>query len=778
MKKDSRGRYMYDVANKNLLPSAKEMEQQQIVQAELGLAHNATMNVLSRLADLRYGEKYYDQVYSKEMERQANLLNEDQLTSEPPEQFDLNLPKKDNRHFKTDVSEDDIHNALQEGKEGTDKIKNKTELSEHLAEKIASGGELTDEEKQLKDILGKDVTDKLEERSSKADIDDIFSDLSDLRRQRDSLEGQENLTQDQENQLEELNRKIEALEQQKDDAFEHFDNKGKVDNSANIKPEDKDKFLAILNKITALRKRVKKFDDHYEVDGVRYKKVTDLIGDRIPEDIRNTTSTQAAVRAGYTIDKLVKAYFANDLDSDFRDALSTSISQDAYDQVIKSLDKIKQDLGKKGIEIVGSNVFAVDEDSKTAAEIDLLGIDKDGNFKIYEVQARRPDVYRQYGKRGLGIKIRDLDSKRLSMYRNMFANQYGVIPDEIAVKFPFEVKYDRNSPQGFIEDTKIKPSIRFTPVKNVEIKMKASEPIRLGSKFNSIDMTRIFLDTFLPTKEDQGKLQYIFRNVPFKQMLSGVKLKVRPAEEKFQERYNKQAEALKGKINSQGKIVDKSNPLKTDGITDYNSPVDNKYRPDQQLKFNQGAYESVRIVSDDSDLISLITNGSKMVSKDEAKRKGVNREYVKKLEEKLGVGAVDAYYKAKELAVANRDKTVEKIVKLSVNTIDTPNSDLGTQYQVKKFRDFRRKDEFGTPTEFDNLYSLVGNIEAVLSYEGQPIGYLSPVQTLAYKDVDGKFQILDENTDPKTYADVTGNDVSTLANSKELLHLIRRCIVI
>jgi hypothetical protein len=639
MRKTSSGRYFYEIENKNLLPSAKDMENQQILRAELSLANSATLNVLSRIADLRYGVKYFDEIYSDEMKKHAQAEDMYSDLADAPAQDtpeDLNMPKVDKRHFKTNITDSDIEHALNEahGEEEDDasKISNKTELSEHLAEKIASGEELTDQEQELKDLLSKEVEEKLDERNSKADIDDIFSELSDLRRQRDALAGRGDLSVDEEAQLDSLNKKIDALEETRDDRFEHFDNERKVEGSANIKPEDKQTVMDILRKIGVMRKRVQKFDDYYEVDGKRYNKVSHLIGDSISAERRQDPATQAAVNAGYTIDSIVKAYFSNDLTNEFKTSLGNNIHSDAYDEVVKSLDKIKADLTSKGIEIVGSNVFVTDDASKTAGEIDLLGIDKNGNFKIYEVQARRPDVYRQYGKRGLGVTIRDLDSKRLSTYRNMFANQYGMVPDEISVKFPFEVKYDKANPSGFIEDTKVKAPIRFTPVKNVEIKMKVPEPIRIGSKFNAIDMTRIFLDTFLNNKEDKGKLQYIFRNVTFKQLANAVKLTVKPAEEGYQERYKKQGQVLRG---------------------------------------------------------------------------------------------------------------------------------LESDYKITKFKDFRDRDEFNQPREFGNLYSLVGNTEASLSYLDQPIGYLSPVETLAYKDADGKFKVLDENVDPQTYANVTGNDIST-----------------
>jgi len=206
------------------------------------------------------------------------------------------------------------------------------------------------------------------------------------------------------------------------------------------------------------------------------------------------------------------------------------------------------------------------------------------------------------------------------------------LPDEIAVKFPVEVKYDKTNPEGFIEKSKLRDTIRFTPLKNVEIKLKNGEPIRIGSHFDSIDMTRIFLDTFLSDKTAQDKLKFLFRNVKFDDIIKGVKMMVKPSEEQFQTRYELQRKALA------------------------KEPVD---------------------------------------------------------------------------------------------------------FKIKKFRDFRNRDEFGNPREFDNLYSLVGNTEISLSYEGQPIGYLSPLETMAYKDADGNFKILDENTDPDTYAQVTGNSLGT-----------------
>jgi hypothetical protein len=634
LKKDARGRYMYELTNKNSLPSAREMERQQIIQAEAGLSRNATVSVLSRLADPKFGVKYFDNVYSKELERHADTsgLYGDLTSDIDPQEKEINDhykdPSKDVTKLKSEVTPEEINDAYAETIDGS-KITNKGKIVDHIAEKVSKGQPLTDQEEAIRRSVSDDVEDKLQKQARETSFSDLSDERDELERRRDELEGNDDRSTEEETELENIHNQLEALGKTRDEKYNHLEIERTVDNSVNIREEDRAKYTEILNKINAEKNKVTKFPDHYEVNGQNYRKVTDLIGDVISYDQRNDPATQSSVAAGNTMDNLAKDFFANKLN---RDTYGDKMTEDAYNKAVKTLEGIKKNLQDKGIEIVANNVFVVDHNLKVAGEIDLLGVDKNGAFKVYEVQARRGDIYRQYGKRGLGIKIRDIDSKRLSMYRNMFANQYGAIPDEIAVKFPFEVKYDKTNPNGFIEGAKLKEEIRFKPLKNVEIKMKNSEPIRIGSKYNSVDMNRIFLDTFLPTKEAGDKLKYLFRNVPTKELLKGMKIKVRQALPEFQTKYELQTKALA------------------------KEPVD---------------------------------------------------------------------------------------------------------FKIKKFRDYRNKDASGEPREFPNLYSLVGNTEISLDYDGTPSGYFSPVQTLAYKDIDGSFKILDETTDKDTYTQVTGNDANT-----------------
>lgn len=628
LKKDARGRYMYEIANKNLLPSAKEMERLQIIQAESALAQNATLSVMSRLADLRFGEKYYDEKYSKVLEqhaREAGVFEDDQTerpTDEPDS--DIQLPKKEAP--KPVASTDEVEQAYNEVAADGEVTSNKKKIVDHIAAKIAKGEKLTDQEEAVRKTVKDDVEETVREKRKDTSISDLWEEEHELQREKQAIENNPDRTAEDDARIEEINSRLEDLKDDREEKYEESDNEYTVNDSKNIKPQDKERFKEILNEITQNRKRVeKKGNDSYLVDGKEFRKVTEVIGDTIPWEVRD--SVQNAVNAGYTIDDLVKAYFSGEINEEFKNGMSDRISEEAYNEVIKSLDKIKAKLKEQGIEIVAKNVFVFDEEQRIAGEIDLLGVDKNGRFKIYEIQARKQETYRSYGKAGRGIKIRELDQKRLSAYRNLFSNQYGELPDEISVMFPFQVKYDKESPKGFIEGAKLKNKIRFEPARLIEIKRKVFEAIRVNSKFDNIDLLRIYANTFLKDEDLKAKVRFLMRNISLSEIKSGLTLSIKKAEQSFIDRYNAQTALMEGKT---------------------------------------------------------------------------------------------------------------------------------SEHSLTKY------------PGFDNMYSLAGNIEMAVKHGDTLIGYMSPAKTLAYKDADGKFKILDEHTSPATYAEVTGNSESTFPEFKKI----------
>lgn len=615
--KDSIGRYLYENKDKNILPSSKKMANLEVAQSELNLSNHATLNVMSRLADLKYGPKYYDDVYSKALQSQAE---EARVFDSVPDQVETpisNIPKAPNP---SRVPQDEIDAAFNES-EIDKSISDKKNIVNHLADKLSNGEELTDKENDLYNKLKNAVDEKVKKNSE--DLGGLFDKINELEREKEALENKQDATVEDEVRKSEIDKQLDNLREQADDEFAENDIERTVDDSTNIKVEDKEKYKDVLKQVAQNKKRVVATQNGWTIDGVPYRKVTSLIGDDIPNEVR--AKVQNAINAGYTIDDIVKAYFANQIDDNFRSQISTKISGPALDGVIKQLDSIKKKLTDKGIEIVASNVMAWDEESKIAGEIDILGVDKRGNFKIYEVQARRPDIYRIYGKLGKGLKIREIDSRRLSAYRNLFANQYGSVPDEISIMFPFNVTYDKNNSSGFIEEAKAKQPIRFTPNNLVEIKRKMLSPVRAGSKFDNLDMLHIYGDSFLTDDTAKSKFRTLLRTVSFAKLKDNLVLSVRKAEQDFQDRYKLQSDRLSG--------------------------IDNKYK-------------------------------------------------------------------------------------------------------LTKYKGF------------DNLYSLAGNMEMALKYENTLIGYLSPAQTLAYKDAEGKYHVVDENTDQETYSTVTGNSKETFQNFK------------
>lgn len=580
IRKNADGSFRYEISEKNRLMYETDTVKNNRMSKDIEMARNATLNVFNRISDIKFGERYWDTVYGM---RKAEL--QDQVENDESDILDENLP--DDPISPTPTGEDE------------------EPISPEKAEKV-----------------NKDTKDD----------DELYEEERDLEEEKEFLKSKEDLLNpEEEARLEEIDDRLDTITKVKQKKREERQNEWTVDESKNIKPEDKASYTEVLNKIASDKHRVKKFNSHYEVDGEYFRKVSEIIGD-------NVTIDQSAANKGYTVDAIVKAFFADDINDTFKAELANKISEEAYEDIVKQLQNIKDKLKTQGIEIVANNVIVFDEELRVAGEIDLLGVDKNGNFKIYEISARRPEVYKIYGKSAKGISIRELDGKRLSAYRNLFANQYGVVPDEISVMFPFAITYDKLNPDGFIEKAKLKDKIRFVPERNLEIKMKVFKPIRPDSKFDTFDLFTLFSRTYIPPSltNVRDKLNFLFRNESFENISKNLKLKVSNLEGEFLTNYENQQKLLNG--------------------------------------------ESVN-------------------------------------------------YKLNKAA--------------SINSFDNR-------------------------VEFDNLYALRNSKSMALYYDTELVGYLSPIPALAYKDISGKYHVLNPATDEKTYTEVTGNSKQTYDDFQRL----------
>jgi len=118
-------------------------------------------------------------------------------------------------------------------------------------------------------------------------------------------------------------------------------------------------------------------------------------------------------------------------------------------------------------------------------------------------------------------------------------------------------------------------------------------------------------------------------------------------------------------------------------VIPYTEVDKNKFKPEQQLKFNQGDYyEPVRIVGD-SDLIELIQMGSRLINNLKAgyEKKPINKYRKEKLEKQFGITSYEAYNKARQLAKDNRGN-IENII-----IIGEPVSEIKSEVPAKTTSD-------------------------------------------------------------------------------------------
>ncbi len=706
---DANGQYRYKNNNKNSLQSTNELNRSRSISSELERAINATYNVYSRLSDIKYGEKYYDEVYGKRKtdlfkmyegaKRQAvgnqKLLDYYEQTTSSTTPPDLNTEEDDG------VNEGETKGA-NEGAKGPKKTTKKSPAKK--AEDVA----------KTKD------------------------DLRELKEKKEALENKEELTLDDEEQIsqldEEINEKEKDLNASITDVVDDI-----VDNSSNIQSQDKSKFKDILNKIAKFANNVVKTDTGYLINDEPYKRVSEIINNTIPENVRPLL--KGSIDAGNTIDAIVKAFFSTGLTTGFRETLNGKISSDAIDKIEKKLEQIKEDLANKGIEIVASNVIVHDPVTKVAGEIDLLAVDKNGNFKIYEIEARKGRIWHKVlNREGVGIKIADLTQNQLSAYRNLFANQYGILPNEVGVMFPIAVDIEDTPEGGFIKAAKVIKPINVVPKSVLKINNFINRTLGKGA-FKGYNIFGIYANTFIPKTNPaaRNKFSFIVRNVAPNEIFPKLTMKVKEAPQEFQDAYNEQQKVLSTKVPSTSKGT-----IELSEVIPYTQVEDNKYKPGQQLKFNQGTYEAVRIVGPE-ELIELISIGAKInASLNSGKPSNINKARQTQLEQQLGISAIEANRMAKELAKENRSSTVENIVLIKPKITSTSNIKGLTRHP-----------------DAPNLYALKGNKEIALYYGEELAGYMSPVPSLAYKKEDGSFGILDENTDVDTYVATTGNNAKS-----------------
>ena len=175
-----------------------------------------------------------------------------------------------------------------------------------------------------------------------------------------------------------------------------------------------------------------------------------------------TKASRDAFVRGSLVDTIVRDFFMNqELDK------PDGISKDAYISLIGRLQSIKEEIEVRGEEFYTNNIVLFHkytDDTRIAGEVDILSVDKEGNFNIYDIktsknsfsnsiglslfdwtlrgkQLTRKEVQEEVNKFKNPFVLPEKSTKdkytdQLSAYKNLFESQYGVPIKKLAI-IPF-----------------------------------------------------------------------------------------------------------------------------------------------------------------------------------------------------------------------------------------------------------------------------------------------------------------------------------------------------
>ena len=228
---------------------------------------------------------------------------------------------------------------------------------------------------------------------------------------------------------------------------------------------------------------LKYLENKFKVDLTAYRGKTDVKSrDTIVNIVRDKmsgTNSQRALDAGSAVDSIIRQYFT------IRDvskiARPSNMLENAFIDLITSLNRIKSNMEQMGERFLADNIVLFQkypDGTRVAGEVDILSIDKDGNFRIYDVKTSRYSFYDftdRYGHKvnyfttpsaTQRMSAKDYYTLQLSAYKNLFESQYGVPVTKLAV-MPFVLSYDRKNVSSVQSEKGI--PITYNPAVNVPL---------------------------------------------------------------------------------------------------------------------------------------------------------------------------------------------------------------------------------------------------------------------------------------------------------------------
>lgn len=209
----------------------------------------------------------------------------------------------------------------------------------------------------------------------------------------------------------------------------------------------------------------------------------------IVRDKMSGTNSQRALDAGSAVDSIIRQYFT------IRDVSKivkpSNMSESAFIDLITTLNRVKSNMEQMGERFLADNIVLFQkypDGTRVAGEVDILSVDKDGNFRIYDVKTSRYSFYDftdRYGHKvnyfttpsaTQRMSAKDYYTLQLSAYKNLFESQYGVPVTKLAV-MPFVLSYDKENVSAVQSEKGI--PITYNPAVNVPLvgNVKIDKPV-------------------------------------------------------------------------------------------------------------------------------------------------------------------------------------------------------------------------------------------------------------------------------------------------------------
>lgn len=266
---------------------------------------------------------------------------------------------------------------------------------------------------------------------------------------------------------------------------------------------------------------LKYLENKFKVDLTAYRGKTDAKSrDTIVNIVRDKmsgTNSQMALDAGSAVDSIIRQYFTvRDIS---KIARPSNMSENAFIDLVTSLNRIKSNMEQMGERFLADNIVLFQKYSdgtRVAGEVDILSINKDGNFRIYDVKTSRYSFYDftdRYGHKvnyfttpsaTQRMSAKDYYTLQLSAYKNLFESQYGVPVTKLAV-MPFVLSYNKENVSSVQSEKGIpityNPAVNVPLVSNVKVDKSTEAPTTPAQAQTVLPIFETSLETQNPIED-------------------------------------------------------------------------------------------------------------------------------------------------------------------------------------------------------------------------------------------------------------------------------------